>query len=65
MNLKQVQPYLAEVLGTFTLVFIGATAIVGFGVAARPRSPSGSRCSQASTPSARSRAATSTRSSRS
>jgi aquaporin Z len=31
MNLKQVQPYLAEVLGTFTLVFIGATAVVAWG----------------------------------
>ena len=36
MNLKQLQPYLAEVFGTFTLVFIGATAIVGFGLSAAP-----------------------------
>jgi len=36
MTLKQVQPYLAEVLGTFILVFIGATAVVGFGGSAAP-----------------------------
>lgn len=30
------QRYLAEVFGTFTLVFVGATAVVGFGVGAAP-----------------------------
>ena len=29
--MKQWQKYLAEVFGTFTLVFVGATAVVGFG----------------------------------
>lgn len=30
------QKYLAEVFGTFTLVFVGATAVVGFGAGAAP-----------------------------
>jgi len=30
------QKYLAEVFGTFTLVFVGATAVVGFGVIYAP-----------------------------
>ncbi len=34
--MKQWQKYLAELFGTFTLVFIGATAVVGFGGGAAP-----------------------------
>ena len=34
--MKQWQKYLAEVFGTFTLVFIGAAAVVGFGADAAP-----------------------------
>ena len=34
--MKQWQKYLAEVFGTFTLVFIGAAAVVGFGAGAAP-----------------------------
>ena len=34
--MKDWQRYLAEVFGTFTLVFIGATAVVGFGAGAAP-----------------------------
>ena len=34
--MKDWQKYLAEVFGTFTLVFIGATAVVGFGFGAAP-----------------------------
>ena len=34
--MKQWQRYLAEFFGTFTLVFTGATAIVGFGPSAAP-----------------------------
>ena len=34
--MKDWQKYLAEVFGTFTLVFIGATAVVGFGAGAAP-----------------------------
>lgn len=30
------QRYLAEVFGTFMLVFVGATAVVGFGASAAP-----------------------------
>ena len=33
---KQVQKYLAEVFGTFVLVFIGAGAVIGFGSGAAP-----------------------------
>ena len=33
---KQVQQYLAEVFGTFVLVFIGAGAVIGFGSGAAP-----------------------------
>ena len=34
--LQKWQPHLAEVFGTFTLVFVGATAVVGFGGSAAP-----------------------------
>ena len=33
---KQVQQYLAEVFGTFMLVFVGAGAVIGFGPSAAP-----------------------------
>ena len=34
--MQEWQKYLAEVFGTFTLVFVGATAVVGFGPGAAP-----------------------------
>ena len=64
------QKYLAELLGTFTLVFIGTTAILAARERSAPRtspsaSPSASRCSPGSTPSRMCRAGTSTRACRS
>ena len=60
------QKYLAEFLGTFTLVFIGTMGILAYTgeVGAKNvtvASPSAWHCSPASTPSPMSRAATSTR----
>ena len=33
---KHIQRYLAEVLGTYVLVFLGAGAVIGFGSSAAP-----------------------------
>ena len=62
---KHIQRYLAEVLGTYVLVFLGAGAVIGVRLRRGAVRDSASRCSSACTSSGTSRAGTSTRSSRS